>query len=488
MPSEGRGILSPVRLPVPPLQLAVSCCSPVSRAGRQKVNFPRLARDRLGGIVQAAELPRKLGLLDATSVVAGTMIGSAIFIVPQSVAQSLPSTGMILLVWAVAGVLTFIAALAFAELGAMMPATGGQYVFLRESYGPFWAFLLGWALFLVIRSGSTAALAAGFSIYLSYLVPLTPPLSKFASVALIAVLTYVNYRGVRAGAIVQNLFTLLKLLGLALLIGSAFATRQPSAFEWSWIPQGFAGDQFGVALISCLWACQGWFVVSFVAGEVKEPQRNLPLSLGWGVAAAVSIYLLANIAYLKILSIPEIAATERVAATVAERTIGPLGAALVSLTIVLSIIGAANGGILAAPRVYFAQARDGLFFRRFGEIHPRFETPWFSILGQGIWASILALSGSYQKLFQYVIFASWIFYGMTVVGVILLRRRRPQVSRPYRMWGYPVTPVLFAAVTLWFVTNTLITTPGPSLMGLLIIATGVPGYFLWRRQRRQLPA
>jgi APA family basic amino acid/polyamine antiporter len=234
-------------------------------------------------------------------------------------------------------------------------------------------------------------------------------------------------------------------------------------------------------MIACLWAYEGWNCLSFVAGEIKNPQRNIPLALGLGVAAIMGIYLSANLAYLHVLPLGEIADTPRVAATVAEHTLGVLGASFVSLTILLSIMGSTNGNVLTAARVYFAQARDGLFFDRVAEIHPRYRTPWVSLIFQGVWASILAASGSYEKLFEYVIFASWIFYGMTVTGVLILRRREPDRERPYRMWGYPVTPILFAGVSFWFVLNTLVTRPGPSLLGLAIIATGIPVYFYWRR-------
>jgi APA family basic amino acid/polyamine antiporter len=382
-------------------------------------------------------------------------------------------------VWVFTGILSFFGALAYAELGAMMPSTGGQYVYLREAYGPLPAFLCGWAFFLVIQSGSIATLAAGFSIYLSYFIPLGIAPARIVSVVLILVLTLVNYRGVRQGAAVQITFTVLKLAGIAILVGSAFfAARQGAPAAAAPVP--FAFGQFGVAMIACLWAYEGWYCISFVAGEVQKPQRNIPLALALGVAAIMAIYLSANLAYLRILPLVEIAEAPRVAATVAERTLGALGGSFVSLTILLSIIGSTNGTILTAARVYFAQARDGLFFSRVGEIHPRFETPGFSLLFQGVWASILAASGSYEKLFSYVIFAAWIFYGMTVAGVLILRRKYPQRERPYRMWGYPVTPILFAAVSFWFVGNTLVTTPGPSLVGLAIIATGIPVYFYWR--------
>jgi APA family basic amino acid/polyamine antiporter len=437
-----------------------------------------------------AELPRKLSVLDAAAIVVGSVIGSAIFIVPNSVAQNLPSIPPFLLVWVFTGVLSFFGALAYAELGAMVPATGGQYVYIREAYGPLPAFLCGWAFFLVILSGSIATLAVGFSIYLSYFVPLGAVGGKLVSAALILGLTLVNYRGVRHGAFVQMTFTLLKVAGLAILVGSAvLASSHAGAAAAATRPAAsFPFREFGVAMIACLWAYEGWYCLSSVAGEVRNPQRNVPLALGLGVLIIITIYLSANFAYLKILPIEEIARSDRVAATVAERTIGPLGASFVSLTILLSIVGAANGTILTAARVYFAQARDRLFLPRMGDIHPRFETPGVSLLYHGVWSSILAISGSYEKLFSYVIFAAWIFYGMTVAGVLILRRKQPDRLRPYRMWGYPVTPILFAAVSFWFVVNTLVTTPGPSLTGLAIIASGIPVYFYLRSKTRAAAA
>jgi|SRR5579859_245502 len=428
-----------------------------------------------------AELPRKLGLVDATAILIGTVIGSAIFLVPSAVARNLPSAGLMLMVWSLTGVLTFFGALAYAELGAMIPATGGQYVYLREAYGPMAGFLSGWASFLVMQSGGIATLAAAFSIYLSYFIPLSPVAGKLASVLLIAVLTLVNYRGVRLGARVQRVFTFLKLAGLTVIVVSAFLTPRHVEMVAPTNLAGFSWSSFGVAMIACLWAYEGWNCVSFVAGEVKRPERNLPLALSLGTAALIAIYLSANLAYMRVLTVPEIAATDRVAARVSEVTMGPIGGTLVSLTILLSIVGASNGAILTFARAYFAQARDGLFFRSVGNVHPRFETPHIAIVVQGIWAAVLATSGSYERLFSYVIFAAWIFYGMAVLGVVVLRRKAPDLPRPYKMWGYPVTPLAFVAVASWFVINTVITTPVSSLIGLAIVAAGVPVYYIWRR-------
>jgi APA family basic amino acid/polyamine antiporter len=426
------------------------------------------------------DLPRKLDLLDSSSIVVGTMIGTGIFIVPSSIAQDLPSIGMILAAWVLAGIISFFGALAYAELGAIMPRSGGQYVYLRESYGSFLAFICGWTYFLVIQSGSIATVSVGFSIYLSYLIPSIPNASTWAPLGLIALLTFINYRGVRAGAWVQLTFTMLKIIGLALLMASAFLSKAPAAFEWSSESSAFSGQHLGLAMLACFVAYDGWHAIAFIAGEVREPERNLPLALALGVAIVLLIYLLVNLAYMKVLPLAEIAASGHVATKVAERTMGSIGAIVVTITIVLSSIGAANGAIMTGSRIYFAQALDGLFFQKLGKIHPRFETPSFSILAQGAWTALLTLSGSYETLFSYVLFAAWIFHALTVLGVPILRRKHPKLMRPYKMWGYPVTPWLFVAFALWFVLNTMITKPSSSLIGSAIIASGLPIYFVWR--------
>jgi APA family basic amino acid/polyamine antiporter len=426
------------------------------------------------------DLPRKLGLLEATSIVIGTMIGAGIFIVPSAIARDLPSSPGILAVWIITGVISLFGALAYAELGAMMPHSGGQYVYVREAYGTLPAFVCGWAFFLVIQSGSIATVSVGFSLYLSYLLPGVAGLSRWTPVALIAILTFINYRGIKGGAFVQVVFTILKVGGLALLIGSAFFGRSGPGIDWTISAPALSVHGVGLAMLGCFVAYDGWHVIAFVAGELREPRRNLPLALGFGLFISIGIYVLANIAYMRLLPLPEIAASERVAATAAERSMGSIGATLMTLTIVLSSIGAANGSILTAPRIYFAQARDGLFFRQLARVHSKYETPHISILLQGVWTSLLALSGSYEVLFSYVIFASWVIHAMTVLAVLILRRKKPDVPRPYRMWGYPVAPLLFVAFAVAFVVNTLVGRPGSSLMGALIILSGVPVYYLWK--------
>ncbi len=423
-----------------------------------------------GAAAQAAELPRELSLLDSTCIVIGTTIGVGVFIVPGSIARELPSPMIILSVWLIAGIISFFGALAYAELGAMMPRSGGQYVYLREAYGPLAAFVCGWVSFLIVQSGSIAAVSVGCGIYLSYLLPGLAGVARWIPVAVIALFSFVNYRGVRRAAQAQNFFTVLKVAGLAVLIGSSFLYRAPIGLKPDdWGVAALTRHGLVVALLGCFLAYDGWQYIAFVAGEVRDPSRNVPRSIALGTAVVIALYLLANVAYLRVLPLSQIGATERIAA------------GFVALTIMLSAAGAANGAILTSPRIYFAQAQDGLFFRKVAAIHPRFGTPSIAILVQGVWTCALALSGSYETLFSFVLFAMWLFHAMTVFGVIVLRRRAPDRPRPYRMWGYPVSPLLFTLFALWFVGNTLWTRPGPSLIGALIIAAGVPVYFLWRR-------
>ena len=433
-------------------------------------------------LLSSAELPRKLGLLDALAIVVGIVIGGGIFLVPNLVATNLTTPSSILWVWIFAGIASLFGALASAELGAAMPSTGGQYVFLREAYGPMGGFLYGWTMFVVGRTAQVAWMAVTFSLYVSYFVPLNPLASKLLGVAAILVFAAINYRGVSAGALVQKSFTFAKVAGLLVIIGSAlffFHGHAPAAAPSA--PAELSFSNFGVALIACLLAYDGWIQMSFVAGEIKNPSRNVLLALVVGVGACIVIYLLANIAYLRVLSIPEIASSNHVGATAAERVLGPAGGTMVAAIILLSIIGTLNGCFLTSPRIYFAQAHDGLFFKQFARVHPRFKTPAFSIVAQALWSIVLLLSGTYETLADYAMFALWVFYGLMVLGLMLLRRSQPDLPRPYRMWGYPITPLLFLAVTLWFLINTLITRPGPSLAGLAFIATGVPIYFFWRK-------
>ena len=420
-------------------------------------------------------------MVDATAIVIGIVIGSGIFLFPNLIARNLPSAPAILAVWVISGVLSFFGALAYAELGAIMPATGGQYVYLREAYGPACGFVCGWTFMLAVLSGGSAWLAVTFSIYAGYFVPLAPFARKLVSVGLIAVLSAVNYVGVREAAWVQRIFTFLKIAALVVLIGAAFFSPRPAAAAAQSASAPISMGHFGVAMAACLMAYNGWSYVSFVAGEVRDPARNLLRSLVIGMAVVAFLYVFANAAYLRQLTIPEIASTERVGADLAVRTLGPMGGTFVSLAVLFSIVGAVNGCVLTAARLPFAQARDGLFFARFADVHPRFQTPALAILWGGVWTALLVLTGSYETLYTYSILAAWIFYTLSVAAVFVFRRKLPDAPRPYRMWGYPWTLGLFVAVSVWFMVNELITETTPSLMAFAIVAAGILAYWLWRK-------
>lgn len=429
---------------------------------------------------RVTELPRTLGLADALAIVVGIVIGGGIFLVPNLVARNLATPASILGVWIFAGVVSFFGALACAELGAAMPATGGQYVFLREAFGPLAGFLYGWTMFTVCRSAQAAWLAMTLTLYLAYFVSLSATAAKLVGVGVIVILMAINYRGVSMGALVQKSFASAKVIGLLVIIGSAFLFRGSRPVAAPAVPFTFA--HFGIALIPCVLAYDGWAQMSDVSGEIKNPRRNILLALAGGMAICIAVYLLANLAYLNVLSVPEIAASEHVGATAAERVLGPAGGTVVAVIILLSIIGSLNGVFLTSPRVYFAQAQNGLFFAKFGEVHPRFRTPAFAIVAQAGWAIVLLLSGTYETLIDYAMIALWFFYGLMVLGMMVLRRIRPDMPRPYRMWGYPLTPLLFLAVTVAFIGNTVFSRPVPSLTALGLIATGVPVYWWWSRR------
>ena len=416
----------------------------------------------------------------------GMMIGGGIFLVPNLIARSLPSVPMIMAVWVLAGAVSLLGALACAELGSAFPATGGQYVFIREAYGPAAAFLCGWSLFTVARTAQTAWMAVVFSIYLGYFVPLNHLAAKLVSLAVLGIFTWVNYRGVKFGALVQNSFTLAKVVGLLMIIAVALVLggrlgHYAAATSMAQPHAAISLSSFGVALIACLLAYDGWVQLTFTAGEICNPKRNVVRALFIGTVAVAAIYLLANVAYLHVLSIPEIASSEHVGAEAAERVLGPVGGTVVSVIILISVLGTLNGCFLTSPRVYFAQAADGLFFKKFAEVHPVYGTPAFAILAQAVWSAVLLLTGSYESLIDYALFGIWVFYGLMIAAVIVLRRTCPDLPRPYRMWGYPVTPVVFLLIALWFLVNMLITRPLASFAGMGLMLTGVPAYLLWRR-------
>ncbi len=427
------------------------------------------------------QLPRKLGALDAALIVVGVVIGAGIFLLPNVIARSLPSVRAILTVWIVAGVLSYFGALAYAELGAMMPDTGGQYVYLREAFGPGCAFLSGWVFLLAVIPGGMAFLAVSFSIYLDHFVPLTPPRRLAVSMLLLAILAAANYAGVKQGAWIQRILTSLKVAGILLIIGAAalapHAVNRPVAAV---AMPGISYHSAGYALTACLMAYMGWSYVSFVAGEIRDPQRNLPRAMTWGMIAVIALYVAVNLAYLNVMTVPEIAATERVGTVVASRTLGPYGASVLSIVVLLSIAGAINGNILTGARIPFAQARDGLFFQRFGRMHPRFETPAFAIVALTMWTGMLVATGSYETLFVYSILSSWVVYTLGVAAVWVLRRKKPNAPRPYKMWGYPYSMWAFLLVSAWYMIDAMLNQTKASLMAFVVCAAGIPFYIYWR--------
>ncbi|MDP2955004.1 MAG: amino acid permease [Longimicrobiales bacterium] len=432
-------------------------------------------------------LPRVLGLWDIVSIVVGGVIGSGIFIVPAAIASQLSSPVLFLGVWVVGGILSFFGALAFAELAAAYPQAGGAYVYLREAYGPMVAFLFGWTLFLVVDSGAIATLAVAFSTtYLPYFVPLSPVAAKLVSAAMVAGLVAVNYVGVRQGANLQNVLTVIKFGALVGVCGAVvlFVDGETSHLVTPAIPSpswSLAGG-FGVALVAVLWAYKGWEGASYSTGETRDPARNLPWGLFIGTVAIIGIYLATNLAYLYVFPTADIAVSQRVASDAMSLAIGPLGASAVALVILFSIVGAANQVLLTSPRVYFAMSKDELFFRGMAHVHPRYQTPHVAIVAMGVWAIVLSLSGTFQQLFTYVIFGQWIFFGLTVGAVFILRRKRPDLPRPYRTTGYPLTPALFILGALGISLSTLVNELWNALAGVFIIALGLPAYFYWKRK------
>jgi len=436
-------------------------------------------------------LPRVLGLWDVVMILVGGVIGSGIFLSPSEIARAVPAPLLMIAVWVVGGLMTFFGALAFAELGAAMPEAGGAYVYMREAYGPMMAFLFGWTLFLVIDSGAMATLAVAFSAkYLPQFVTLTPLSTKLVSVVFILFLGAVNYVGVRWGANLQNLLTIIKTIALGGICVVVFLFAGDSGHAANFVeprPAAFNADilgAFGVGLVASLWAYKGWEAMSYCAGETRNPQRNLPFGILLGTVIVIALYLLANFAYLYVMPVGEVAVSERIASDVMNIVVGPVGASLIAFLILFSILGSANQTIMTSPRVYFAMARDGLFFRKIAEAHPRFLTPHVSIVAICAWGIVLSVSGTFEQLFTYVIFGEWIFFGLTVAAVIVLRKKRPDLPRPYKTWGYPVTPIVFCLAALYIAISSLVGQFRESMLGLLIIGLGLPVFLYWNRKPR----
>ena len=506
---------------------------------RAVINSPAIPPLPMSTIAEAPpveqKLVRGLGLLDSTMLVAGSMIGSGIFIVSSIIARQVGSPGWLLVVWIVTGLLTLMTALSYGELAAMMPKAGGQYVYLREAFSPLWGFLYGWTLFLVIQTGTIAAVAVGFGRYTGVLIPwfseshfLIEPIrlssgyaislstTQLLGLCLIALLTFMNTRGLKLGKLVQNIFTTAKtgalialiLLGIIVGIKSGAAAEN---FKDFWSLRGglqevgpglTAATAFGlfvgicVAQTQSLFSADAWNNITFTAGEVKEPRRNIPLSLAFGTFLVIGLYLLANVAYLAVLPFSAIqnAPSDRVASETANVIFPGAGATIMAVAIMVSTFGCNNGLILAGARAYYAMARDGLFFRRVAELNKNHVPAWGLII-QGIWAGVLVLPRTvktdatgnvtgygnlYGNLLDYVISAALIFYILTILGIFLLRRKQPDAERPYKAWGYPIVPLLYVAGAGVILVVLFIYQPATTLPGLGIVLTGVPIYFLWK--------
>jgi basic amino acid/polyamine antiporter, APA family len=447
-------------------------------------------------------LKRVLGFWAAISVVVGTVIGSGIFRVPSEMIRAVGSPGRVFGVWIFGGILSLFGALTYAELSSMMPEAGGEYVYLNAAYGPFFGFVYGWTQTWVAKSASIAALATLFTTYLADFLPglkevavIVPlpigpdwkPLDiRWGQLAAIGVILFIaagNYRGVRWGGDAQVVLTALKLALIGGLIAVGLLSREASAANFHSavpaLPGGLAG--FFKALVAALWAYDGWNNAGMLGSEIERPQRNLPRALIGGTLAVIGVYLAANLAYFAVLSGPEVAGSERVAADMMRKILGAhgglIGSGVVSVAVMISIFAALNGSLLSGSRVPFAMARDGYFFHAAARVHPRFRTPSAAIGLLGLWSSLLLLSGHYDELYTMVIFPSWILYAMTAASVIVLRRTRPAAERPYRVPEYPVVPLLFVLVAGMLLYSTLLSSPRESGIGLTVIVAGLPFYF-----------
>lgn len=437
------------------------------------------------------DLRRSLSLTDATMINVGTMLGSGIFITPAAIARDLEGSLWHLAVWIGGGLFCLLGTIVIAELGTMMPATGGIYVYLERAYGPLWGFLYGWALFLAIQCGSIAAVAVATATYVGYFVPLDLVGQRAVAIAAIAALTWINMRGVAQGALVQNLLTTIKVLAVAVLAALAFAAGHTGNLA----PLG-ASDQvsmagllapLGLSMVAALWCYDGWIHVSYIAGELRDPGRVLPRAAISSALIVMAIYLALNLAYLVVLGVPGMASSDLVASEAALRAIGPAGGAFVAALVAVSTLGANNGFILAGARVYYAMAKDGRFFGPLARVNPVRAVPAVSLLAQAVWSSLLVFSGRYDQIFTYVIFVEFLFFGLAAGAVMILRKREPDAARPYRAWGYPVTPIAFMVLAAALLASTLVSSTREAGIGLLVMLSGVPAYYFWERRRKRPP-
>jgi APA family basic amino acid/polyamine antiporter len=468
---------------------------------------PQIASPAEPALSSEPTLARRLTLVSAVMVVIGSVIGSGIFLTPQSIAATIQIPGIMIFVWILTGILTLAGALTNAEIAGLVPEAGGQYVFFRVTFGELTAFLYGWTTFIVYQTGSIAAIAVAFGRYTGYFVHLphfSPALEAWklplignihpfndigvtiVAISAILILAVVNYFGVQFGGFVQNVFTFLKVAAIGGIIVLAFGSGKGSTAHffplWGMPASGALLGAIGVAMIATLWSYDGWNSLTYLAGEVKEPQRNIPRALIIGTIAVIIIYVLTNLAYLYILPIGEIATSKLVAADTMERIFAGYGGAIIAAMVMISTFGTVNATSMTTARVYFAMAKDKLFFTSLGKVHPKYRTPAKSLAVQAVWASLLTLTGTYDQIFTYVIFAGWIFYALGAAAVFILRKKMPDAPRPYKVPGYPYVPIVFIIVATWFVFNTIVHQTADSMVGLLLVAAGIPFYMYWKKQ------
>jgi APA family basic amino acid/polyamine antiporter len=476
-----------------------------------------------------ALLKKRVNLFDGVSFVAGSMIGSGIFIVSADIARNIGSPGWLMMVWLITGIITVIGALSYGELAAMMPSVGGQYVYLRESYHPLVGFLFGWTTFLVIQCGSIAAVAVGFAKFSGVLIPwisdknilfsvgpLNVTSTQVVAIASILFLTWLNTRGIVTGKTVQNIFSSTKVIALiGFIIVGLVVTKGVTGWQINrevfWDASKVASDgsvmpvagfvlvaAIGTALVGSLFSADAWYNVTYISGEVINPRRNVPLSLLFGTVLVSVLYLLANFVYIRFLPLSgspdgtdvmargiQFATDDRVATSALSVVAGEYAAIIMAVFIMISTMGCNNGLVLAGPRVYYAMAKDGLFFKRVGELNSK-GVPGFAIVVQGIWAVLLTLSGTYGNLLDYVIFAVLIFFTLTILAIFILRKKRPDIERPYKAFGYPVVPAIYILTTVTIMVILLIYKPNYTFPGLGIVLLGIPVFYLWNRNRKKL--
>ena len=467
---------------------------------------------------QHEDMKRELGLLDATMLVAGSMIGSGIFIVSSDIVRNVGSAGWLIVIWVFTGLITMIAAMSYGELSAMFPRAGGQYVYLREAYNRLVAFLYGWSLFMVIQAGTIAAVGVAFAKFTAYIFPslsdqhvlldltvIKINAAQLVAIATIVMLTWINSRGVKNGKIIQTAFTVVKILSLGgLIVMGLFSAFNTEIWQANWhtawdtirwdihsgnaVSIGGAAVFAGVvsAMVGSLFSSDAWNNVTFIAGEVRNPKRNIGLSLFLGTLIVTIVYVSANLMYVATLSMEEIAyaPADRVAVAAAHVIFGQVGTLVIAVMIMISTFGCNNGLILAGARVYYTMAQDGLFFKKAGELN-KFEVPGWGLWAQCIWTSVLCLTGRYGDLLNYVIFVVLIFYSLTIIGVFILRKRMPDTPRPYRAWGYPVLPAFYVLAALTICVGLLIYQPTFTWPGLVIVLLGIPVFFMWNKSKRR---